>query len=72
MTGTERCSSLRTAARWSLEASNLNGAAIDRVIDRRAFNAELDEEKRDAAFLDGVRTRVHDVLEEYTYDGRGE
>jgi hypothetical protein len=46
--------------------------AIDRVIDRHAFNAELDEEKRDAAFLDGVRRRVHDVLEEYTYEGRGE
>jgi hypothetical protein len=31
-----------------------------------AFNAELDEEKRDAAFLDGVRRRVLDALAEYT------
>jgi hypothetical protein len=46
--------------------------AIDRVIDVPAFNAELDEEKRDAAFLDGVRKRVHNGLAEYTNEGSGE
>jgi hypothetical protein len=32
--------------------------AIDDVLDVDKFNAELDEEKKDAAFLDGVRQRV--------------
>ena len=36
--------------------------AIDRVIDKPAFNAELDAEKSDAAFLAGVRGRVHSAL----------
>ena len=38
-------------------------AAIDSVIDRRAFNAELDAEKADAAFLTELRTRAHGALE---------
>ena len=37
--------------------------AIDSVIDAKAFNAEVEEEKRDAAYLDGVRRQVHDMLE---------
>jgi hypothetical protein len=36
--------------------------AIDRVIDKAAFNAELDAEKSDAAFLSHVRRRVRAVL----------
>jgi hypothetical protein len=36
--------------------------AIDAVIDVKAFNAEVDAEKRDAAHLDGVRRHVHDML----------
>ena len=36
--------------------------AIDGVLDLAAFNAELDAEKRDAAFLAGVRATVHDAL----------
>jgi hypothetical protein len=38
-------------------------AAIDSVIDRKAFNAELDAEKADAAFLADLRTRAHGALE---------
>lgn len=36
--------------------------AIDAVIDVPAFNAELDREKQDAAYLSGVRTTVHKTL----------
>lgn len=36
--------------------------AIDRVMDKEAFNAELDAAKGDAAFLAGVRARVHGTL----------
>jgi hypothetical protein len=36
--------------------------AIDSVIDVEKFNAELDAEKADAAFLDTVRQRVHLAL----------
>lgn len=36
--------------------------AIDAVIDRDAFNHEIDQEKRDAAFLEAVRRRVHQEL----------
>ena len=35
---------------------------IDRVIDVARFNAEVDREKKDAAYLDGVRQRVHATL----------
>jgi hypothetical protein len=38
--------------------------AIDSVIDTDAFNQELDQEKRDATFLEGVRRMVQDVLSE--------
>jgi hypothetical protein len=51
------------------EVSKLNGAAIDRVINKPAFNAELDAEKRDAAFLNGVRRRVHEALWEWASAG---
>jgi len=36
--------------------------AIDSVIDLDAYNAEVDREKSDAAFLDTVRGRAHAVL----------
>jgi hypothetical protein len=36
--------------------------AIDKVIDVDAFNAEVDREKEDAAFLDGVRRTVQAML----------
>lgn len=36
--------------------------AIDAVIDVPAFNAELNREKLDAAYLSGVRTTVHKTL----------
>lgn len=36
--------------------------AIDAAIDVPAFNAELDREKQDAAYLSGVRTTVHKTL----------
>jgi hypothetical protein len=36
--------------------------AIDTVIDAEAFNAEIDREKKDAAFLDGVRKVVKQTL----------
>jgi hypothetical protein len=45
--------------------------AIDRVIDTAAFNAEVDAEKRDAAYLEAVRQRVHGALAEWT-NGLGE
>ncbi len=35
---------------------------IDSVIDLEAFNAEIDREKQDAAFLDTVRRRAHALL----------
>ncbi|MFH1923063.1 MAG: ParB N-terminal domain-containing protein [Planctomycetota bacterium] len=38
--------------------------AIDSVIDVDAFNAEIDAEKADAAYLQGVRRTVHDVLQD--------
>jgi ParB-like chromosome segregation protein Spo0J len=34
----------------------------DRVLDVGAFNAEIDEEKRDAAKLDGIRRALRDSL----------
>jgi hypothetical protein len=36
--------------------------AIDNVLDIDAFNAELDREKKDAAYLDGVRRLMHKQL----------
>jgi hypothetical protein len=35
---------------------------IDRVIDVEAFNADLDQEKQDASFLNGVRQTVYEAL----------
>src|SRR5262249_23655072 len=37
---------------------------IDGVLDRERFNAEVDAEKSDVAFLDRVRRTVHQVLRE--------
>jgi hypothetical protein len=45
--------------------------AIDAVIDRAAFNAELDREKQDAAYLAGVRATVHKTLQGMTLTGEG-
>jgi hypothetical protein len=42
---------------------NILEEAIDRVIDVDAFNAEVEREKRDAAYLDGVRKVVKNILE---------
>ena len=42
--------------------------AIDSVIDIDAFNAELDAEKNDAAFLEGVRNTVTEALKELKLD----
>ena len=36
--------------------------AIDAVLDLDAYNAEIDREKQDAAFLDTVRRQAHAVL----------
>jgi hypothetical protein len=53
---------------WELEAlepSDLQDVlreAVDSVIDVEAFNAELDAEKSDAAWLEGVRNTVHEAL----------
>jgi hypothetical protein len=38
--------------------------AIDDVLDLKAFNAEIDREKEDAAYLDTVRNRAHAMLGE--------
>jgi hypothetical protein len=49
----------------ALEPLTLRGImrdAIDAVIDREAFNRELDEEKQDAAHLERVRLRVIDAM----------
>jgi hypothetical protein len=37
--------------------------AIDSVLDVEAYNAEIDAEKRDAAYLDQVRRQVHSLLQ---------
>jgi hypothetical protein len=49
---------------WELEAAppdelqRILRGSIDSIIDIKAFNAEVDAEKLDAAFLDGVRQRM--------------
>lgn len=45
--------------------------AIDSVIDVDAFNAEVDAETQDAAFLDGVRATVHEALARMNWDDDG-
>lgn len=45
------------------------GDAIGAVIDVKAFNAEIDREKHDAAYLDGVRRQAHAVLGKLGTDG---
>lgn len=44
---------------------------IDGVIDADAFNAEVEAEENDAAFLDGVRTTVHEALAGMRWDEEG-
>jgi hypothetical protein len=39
-------------------------SAIDSIMDLKLFNAELDAEKRDAVYLDGLRQRAHLALKE--------
>ncbi len=41
---------------------------IDRVLDMKAFNAEIDAEKRDAAHLDAVRRRVQQLLQGFDFE----
>jgi hypothetical protein len=54
---------------WELEAipperlQAMLAEAIDAVIDTEAFNAELDAEKADAAWLEGTRRTVHKALQ---------
>jgi hypothetical protein len=43
--------------------------AIDGVLDVGAFNAEVDAEKRDVAYLDQVRRQVHTLLGDLDLDG---
>ena len=56
---------------WELEAlppetlQNVLREAIDSVIDTEAFNHEIDQEKADAAKLDGVRRVMLDTLGEW-------
>ena len=45
--------------------------AIESVLDIQAFNAEIDREKHDAAFLDGVRQRVHAELQSVNMEDGG-
>jgi hypothetical protein len=45
---------------------------IDRIMDKQAFNAELDAEKDDAVFLAAARQRVQGALAECTATGHGE
>jgi len=43
--------------------------AIDSVIDAKRFNAELDADRQDAAFLQGVRQTVHAELQNLDFGG---
>ena len=45
--------------------------AIDSLIDTDAFNAEVEDEENDAAFLDGVRTTVHEAVADMRWDEEG-
>jgi hypothetical protein len=55
---------------WELEALPPEAlpqelrSAIDSIMDLKLFNAELDAEKRDAVYLDGLRQRAHLALKE--------
>jgi len=51
------------------ELQRLFREAIDRVMDIEAFNAELDAERKDAAFLDEARQRVHASMRGIVSDG---
>lgn len=42
--------------------------AIESVIDIDLYNAEVDAEAEDAAFLDGVRNTVHDALKQMNWE----
>ncbi len=53
---------------WELEAlspeqlQSILREAINRIIDVNLFNSEVDQEKKDSVFLDGVRRRVHQAI----------
>lgn len=51
------------------ELQRLFREAIDNVMDVEAFNAELDAERKDAAFLDEARQRVHASMRGIVSDG---
>ena len=56
---------------WEIEAlppvalQTILGEAIDSVLDTEAFNDEVDQEREDAAFLEGARQRVLSVFGEH-------
>jgi hypothetical protein len=41
--------------------------AIDAVLDYSAYEAEIEAEKKDAAFLEAVRRRVHATLKDIDF-----
>lgn len=41
--------------------------AIESVIDQDFYNREVEAESNDAAFLDGVRTTVHEALKQMNW-----
>jgi hypothetical protein len=45
---------------------------IDGVIDIDAYNAEVDREANDAAYLEGVRNKVHEMLADLELEDGGE
>ncbi|NQT14480.1 MAG: hypothetical protein HQ582_17120 [Planctomycetes bacterium] len=53
------------------ESQTILEEAIDSVIDVEAFNHEIDQEKADIAFLQGVRNTVHSALADMDYDDQG-
>ena len=52
-----------------VELQRLFREAIDSVMDIEAFNTELDAERKDAAFLDEARQRVHASMRGIVSDG---
>ena len=53
------------------DLQNILREFIDGILDIEAFNAEIDHEKNDAAFLDGVREAVHDALRYIEFEQEG-
>ncbi|MCE9553407.1 MAG: ParB N-terminal domain-containing protein [Planctomycetes bacterium] len=51
------------------ELQRIVDSAVVAVLDREAFNAELDAEKQDAAYLEGVRRTVKSALQGIDFEG---